>query len=57
MLDVRLAEEHLAGSIPGAVSIPVAELACRINELSEEVEVVVYCRGGYCVVAYDGSGC
>lgn len=53
VLDVRPAEEYLAGHIPGAVSIPVGELAERINELPSETEIVVYCRGEYCVLAYD----
>ncbi|MEO3805238.1 metalloregulator ArsR/SmtB family transcription factor [Nonomuraea sp. B1E8] len=52
-LDVRPVEEYLAGHIPGAVSIPVAELADRIDELPADVETVVYCRGEYCVLAYD----
>ncbi|MFE7173064.1 ArsR/SmtB family transcription factor [Streptomyces sp. NPDC057616] len=53
VLDVRPAEEYHAGHIPGALSIPVDELADRIGELPEETEVVVYCRGAYCVLAYD----
>ncbi|MFE1314960.1 ArsR/SmtB family transcription factor [Streptomyces sp. NPDC058755] len=53
VLDVRPAEEYQAGHIPGARSIPVDELADRINELPEETEIVVYCRGEYCVLAYD----
>ena len=53
VLDVRPVEEYHAGHIPGAVSIPVQELADRIHELPEETEIVVYCRGAYCVLAYD----
>ncbi|MFG3437275.1 ArsR/SmtB family transcription factor [Nonomuraea sp. NPDC047897] len=53
VLDVRPVEEYLAGHIPGAVSIPVAELADRIDELPADAEIVVYCRGEYCVLAYD----
>ncbi|MGW2706167.1 ArsR/SmtB family transcription factor [Streptomyces sp. NPDC001340] len=53
VLDVRPVEEYTAGHIPGARSIPVDELADRINELPEETEIVVYCRGEYCVLAYD----
>jgi rhodanese-related sulfurtransferase/DNA-binding transcriptional ArsR family regulator len=53
VLDVRPAEEYAAGHIPGALSIPVAELADRIAELPEETEVVAYCRGAYCVLAHD----
>lgn len=53
VLDVRPAEEYEAGHIPGALSIPVEELADRITELPEGAETVVYCRGKYCVLAYD----
>ncbi|TJZ57440.1 metalloregulator ArsR/SmtB family transcription factor [Streptomyces piniterrae] len=53
VLDVRPAEEYTAGHIPGALSIPVAELADRIAELPKDAEVVAYCRGAYCVLAYD----
>jgi rhodanese-related sulfurtransferase/DNA-binding MarR family transcriptional regulator len=53
LLDVRPPEEYLAGHIPGAVNIPVYELVDRIGELPEDTDVVVYCRGEYCVFAYD----
>ncbi|GAB90629.1 ArsR/SmtB family transcription factor [Gordonia rhizosphera] len=55
ILDVRPVEEYDAGHIPGAVSIPVDELAERITELPEDRDVVVYCRGEYCVMAYDAA--
>jgi rhodanese-related sulfurtransferase len=53
VLDVRPAEEYRAGHIPGAVSIPVAELKTRLHELPKDREVVAYCRGPYCVMAAD----
>ncbi|CAL9661670.1 hypothetical protein SUDANB176_07027 [Streptomyces sp. enrichment culture] len=53
VLDVRPVEEYLAGHIPGALSLPVDELADRIDELPEDTEIVVYCRGEYCVLAHD----
>ncbi|MEU9239676.1 metalloregulator ArsR/SmtB family transcription factor [Streptomyces shenzhenensis] len=53
VLDVRPLEEYLAGHVPGAVCIPVAELADRVGELPGETEVVVYCRGAYCALAHD----
>ncbi|MFK0249137.1 rhodanese-like domain-containing protein [Amycolatopsis azurea] len=53
VLDVRPVAEYLAGHIPGAISIPVGELAERIEELPEETDIVVYCRSEYCVLAYD----
>jgi hydroxyacylglutathione hydrolase len=33
--------------IPGAVNIPLAELANRIGELDPAAPTVVYCAGGY----------
>jgi rhodanese-related sulfurtransferase len=53
VLDVRPAVEFAAGHIPGAVSIPVDELAERMSELPDAVEVVAYCRGAYCVMAHE----
>src|SRR5262249_26862862 len=53
ILDVRPLVEYRAGHIPGAVGLPIGELAERIAELPEDVEIVVYCRGEYCVFAYD----
>lgn len=53
LLDVRPVEEYLAGHIPGARSIPVQDLAGQIADLPEDTEIVVYCRGEYCVLAYD----
>ncbi|WP_280496858.1 ArsR/SmtB family transcription factor [Nocardia asiatica] len=53
VLDVRPTPEYEAGHIPGALSIPVEQLAERIGELPGDTEIVVYCRGEYCVLAYD----
>jgi rhodanese-related sulfurtransferase len=52
VLDVRPAEEYQAGHIPGAVSIPIAELERRLAELPPDKQIVAYCRGPYCVYAY-----
>jgi rhodanese-related sulfurtransferase/DNA-binding transcriptional ArsR family regulator len=52
VLDVRPEREYAAGHIPGAVSIPLDELAERLAELPP-VEIVAYCRGEYCVLSYD----
>jgi rhodanese-related sulfurtransferase/DNA-binding transcriptional ArsR family regulator len=53
VLDVRPTEEYSAGHIPGAVSIPLDELADRLAELPDDGQVVAYCRGAYCVLAHD----
>ncbi|MCI0394307.1 MAG: metalloregulator ArsR/SmtB family transcription factor [Chloroflexi bacterium] len=51
LLDVRPALEYEQGHIPGARSIPVAELAEHLSELTPEKQIVAYCRGPYCVFA------
>lgn len=51
VIDVRPAEEFEAGHIPGAISIPLAQLRARLPELPRGTEVVAYCRGPYCVLA------
>ena len=51
LLDVRPAPEYQAGHIPGAQSVPLAELTERIHELPNNMPVVAYCRGPYCAFA------
>jgi rhodanese-related sulfurtransferase len=53
VLDVRPAEEYAAGHIPGAVSVPLADLPDRLAELPANTEIVAYCRGAYCVLSHD----
>ena len=53
VLDVRPAEEYAAGHLAGALNIPLAELERRLDELPPGLEVIAYCRGPYCVLAYD----
>ncbi len=53
VLDVRPPEEYAAGHVPGAVNIPLQELEQRLGELGKEQEVVAYCRGPHCVLAFD----
>ncbi|CAA7614379.1 metalloregulator ArsR/SmtB family transcription factor [Magnetospirillum sp. UT-4] len=53
ILDVRPPEEYAAGHLPGSVNIPVRDLERRLGELPESTEVVAYCRGPYCVLAYE----
>ena len=53
LVDVRPRSEYDAGHIDDARSIPLDELEKHLDEFSGEGEVVVYCRGPYCVMAHD----
>lgn len=53
VLDVRPTDEYDAGHIPGALSVPLAELKQRIRELPRRRQIVAYCRGPYCVLAVE----
>ena len=53
VLDVRPTVEYTAGHIPGAVSVPLDDLERYLVTLPKDVEIVAYCRGAYCVLAYD----
>lgn len=46
ILDVRTDAENAAGSIPGALLIPVDELRSRIDEIPTDREVIVHCKVG-----------
>lgn len=52
VIDVRPADEYAAGHLPGAMSIPLDELAARLAEIPSDLEVVAYCRGRYCVLSH-----
>lgn len=51
LIDVRPREEYLAGHLPHARSIPLAELRKRLAELPRKQRIVAYCRGPYCMLA------
>ncbi|MDI9847080.1 metalloregulator ArsR/SmtB family transcription factor [Rhodoblastus sp. 17X3] len=53
VLDVRPEDEFAAGHLPQAVNVPLRELARRLREFPKNREVVAYCRGPYCVFAFE----
>jgi rhodanese-related sulfurtransferase len=53
LIDVRPRQEYLAGHIAGALSVPVDELQRQASKLPARKDIVAYCRGPYCVMAYD----
>jgi len=52
VLDVRPADEYAAGHIPGALNATLADLEQILPGLAPDTEIVAYCRGPYCVYAY-----
>jgi rhodanese-related sulfurtransferase len=47
ILDVREPGEYAYGHIPGAVNVPQADIAARLNEIPRDRELVVVCQAGY----------
>ncbi len=53
ILDVRPECEYKQGHIANALSIPIDELAKRLNEIPKRNLIIAYCRGPFCVFADD----
>ncbi len=53
LIDVRPSVEYETAHLPHARSIPLAELERRLSELPENREIVAYCRGPFCLFAYE----
>ena len=47
LVDVRTPEEFASGHVPGAINIPVQDLAQRVGEVGpKDAPVVLYCQSG-----------
>lgn len=53
VLDVRDETEYAAGHLPGAIHVPPAEIQQRLAQLPDDVTVVAYCRGPFCITSDD----
>jgi ArsR family transcriptional regulator len=53
VLDVRPEDEFRLGHLPGAQSVPLRKLAGWLRRLEPGTEIVAYCRGPYCVLAFE----
>jgi rhodanese-related sulfurtransferase/DNA-binding HxlR family transcriptional regulator len=53
VIDVRPPQEYAAGHVPGAINIPLADLEKHLNDFDPAQEIVAYCRGPHCVLAFD----
>ena len=51
LLDVRPSEEFSDGHLPGAINIPLDQLASRLEELKTDAPIVASCRDPYCVLS------
>lgn len=53
VLDVRPAEEYHSGHVPGSINIPLSQLEKHLGSLDKAHDIVAYCRGPHCVLAFD----
>jgi rhodanese-related sulfurtransferase/predicted transcriptional regulator len=53
VIDVRPPEEFAAGHIAGAINVPLAGLGAWARRAPRGREIVAYCRGPYCVMAFE----
>ena len=53
ILDVRPEVEYDKAHLPLAKSLPLPQLRSRLAELPQNIEIVAYCRGPYCVLAQE----
>ncbi|TAN59125.1 MAG: ArsR family transcriptional regulator [Rhodospirillales bacterium] len=53
VLDVRPEQEYAQGHIPGSLNIPLKDLKKKLSALPPKTQIVAYCRGPYCVLAYE----
>ncbi|MGH8210618.1 MAG: ArsR/SmtB family transcription factor [Steroidobacteraceae bacterium] len=53
LIDVRPEDEFLLGHVRGARNIPLKELERRLRGLPRDRQIVAYCRGPYCVLAFE----
>ena len=53
IIDVRPSEEFAAGHIAGALNVPLNDIEQHLASLPREQEVIAYCRGEFCVLAFE----
>lgn len=53
VVDVRPKEEYLSGHLPLSINIPLSELKRELKSIPRNKEVIAYCRGPYCVLAFE----
>jgi rhodanese-related sulfurtransferase len=47
VIDVRQPDEYTEGHIPGAINIPLRELAANVDKIPTDTQVFVHCKSGF----------
>lgn len=53
VIDVRPEREYKMGHLPNAVNVPLSDLKKDLKKLSKKNEIVAYCRGPHCILAFE----
>jgi len=53
LLDVRPAKEYASGHVAGAINVTPNELEKYLPNLDVDKEIIAYCRGPHCILAFD----
>ncbi|MDH3342673.1 MAG: metalloregulator ArsR/SmtB family transcription factor [Gammaproteobacteria bacterium] len=53
IIDVRPATEYASGHVPGAINMPLDKLEEQLGNFDADKEIIAYCRGPHCVLAFD----
>lgn len=53
VIDVRPEPEYRAGHVKGALNIPLEHLSRQLAKLPKDQEIITYCRGPYCLLAFE----
>ncbi|MDW3095758.1 MAG: metalloregulator ArsR/SmtB family transcription factor [Gammaproteobacteria bacterium] len=53
VIDVRPEVEYESGHLPRAINIPMVNIESELDKLPQDKEVVAYCRGPYCLLAFE----
>ena len=53
LIDVRPESEYRSGHVVGAANFPLNKLKYNLDHLDQNREIVAYCRGPFCVLAFD----
>jgi len=53
LIDVRPAREYEQAHLPGALTVPLADLKSRLGDLPRDRTIIAYCRGPFCTLSAD----